>query len=324
VRVESGLHNVSREGEEVSAEENLRISKDVGDALPEGRVVALESSIICQGMPWPQNIETALAAEEAVRREGAVPATIAVVDGEVRVGLGRGELEHLAKRQDTVKAGIRDLPWAELKGLTAGTTVSATMAVANAAGIRVFATGGTGGVHPGEAMDISTDLVALSRLNVIVVCSGAKSFLDIGNTLEVLETLGVPVIGYKTDDFPGFFVRSTGFRVPYRLDSVDEIARFAQLKWSREFTGGILVTNPVPSHAAADEKVVSQAIEYARRTADEQGIRGKAVTPFILEHIRRFTDGQSLSANVALVVNNAKLAGQIASQAGQPVSTLRR
>ncbi|MDI7247790.1 MAG: pseudouridine-5'-phosphate glycosidase [Bacillota bacterium] len=303
---------------------NLKISDEVAAALPEGRVVALESSIICQGMPWPQNIETALAAEEAIRREGAVPATIAVADGEVRVGLSPSELEQLAKRKDAVKAGIRDLPWAELKSLTAGTTVSATMAIADAAGIRVFATGGIGGVHPGEAMDISMDLVALSRLNVIVVCSGAKSFLDIGNTLEVLETLSVPVIGYQTDDFPGFFVRSTGFRVPYRLDSVDEIVRFAQIKWSRGLTGGILVTNPVPSHAATDDKVISQAIEYAQRTADEQGIKGKAVTPFILEQIRRFTNGQSLSANVALAVNNAKLAGQIASQAGLLVSILRR
>lgn len=316
--------DVSREGEWVDADENLRVSREVVDALSEGRVVALESSIICQGMPWPQNLETALAAEEAIRSEGAVPATIAVVDGEVRVGLSPSELEQLAKRKDAVKAGIRDLPWAELKGLTAGTTVSATMAIADAAGIRVFATGGIGGVHPGEAMDISTDLVALSRLNVIVVCSGAKSFLDIENTLEVLETLGVPVIGYQTDDFPGFFVRSTGFKVPYRLNSVDEIVRFAQIKWSRGLTGGILVTNPVPPHAAADDKVISQAIEYAQRTADEQGIKGKAVTPFILEQIRRFTDGQSLSANVALAVNNAKLAGQIARQAGQLVSILRR
>ncbi len=303
--------------------DDLTISDEVGAALPEGRVVALESSIICQGMPWPHNLETALAAEEAIWSEGAVPATIAVVDGEVRVGLGRGELEHLAKRQDTVKAGIRDLPWAELRGLTAGTTVSATMAIADAAGIRIFATGGIGGVHPGEAMDISTDLVALSRLNVIVVCSGAKSFLDIGNTLEVLETLGVPVIGFGTDDFPGFFVRSTGFKVPYRLDSVDDVVDFARIKWSRGLSGGILVTNPVPSDAAADEGVIGRAIEYARKAAEEQGISGKAVTPFILEQIRRFTNGKSLSANVALAVNNAKIAGQIATRAGALVPSRR-
>ncbi|HHW13892.1 MAG TPA: pseudouridine-5'-phosphate glycosidase, partial [Firmicutes bacterium] len=229
------------------------IAPEVERALPEGRVVALESSIICQGMPWPQNLETVSAMEEAIRAEGAMPATVAVVDGRVRVGLSRDELEALAQRRDAVKAGMRDLPWVQLKGLTAGTTVSATMAVAEAVGVRVFATGGIGGVHPGAlsggagsgVADISSDLAALARFGVLVVCSGAKAFLDIENTLEVLETLGVPVLGYQTDDFPGFYVRRTGFKVPCRLDRVEEVVEFARLKWAGNRAGGILLTNPV-------------------------------------------------------------------------------
>ncbi|MGE5553049.1 MAG: pseudouridine-5'-phosphate glycosidase [Betaproteobacteria bacterium] len=296
--------------------DGYRVSEEVRRGLPESRVVALESSIICQGMPWPQNLETALAMEEAIRDEGAVPATIAVVDGKVRVGLEREELEQLAQRKDVVKVGMRDLPWVELKGLTGGTTVSGTMAVAQAAGIRVFATGGIGGVHPGGTMDISSDLVALSRFSVMVVCSGAKSFLDIGNTLELLETLGVPVIGYQTDDFPGFYVPHTGFKVPYRLDDVSEIIGFARVKWSRNLPGGILVANPVPSAQAGDTRTISDAIERAQSMAAVQGVKGKLVTPFILEQIRRLTDGASLRANMALAVNNARLAGQIASRLG--------
>jgi pseudouridine-5'-phosphate glycosidase len=293
-----------------------RISDEVKRALPEGRVVALESSIICQGMPWPHNLETAAGMEEAIRAEGAVPATIAIVDGEVRVGLSQSELEELAQRKDAVKAGVRDLPWVGMKRLTAGTTVSATMAVAESVGIRVFATGGIGGVHHGDVMDISSDLVALSRYNVLVVCSGAKSFLDLENTLEVLETLCVPVIGYQTDDFPGFYVRSTGFKVPYRLDELSEVAGFARAKWDQGLNGGILLTNPVPADAAADDQLIAGAIAEAKRLAEEKGVKGKAVTPFILDQIRRLTEGVSLRANIALAKNNARLGGRIARQLG--------
>lgn len=306
------------------------IAPEVECALPEGRVVALESSIICQGMPWPQNLETASAMEEAIRAEGAVPATVAVVDGRIRVGLDRDELEALAQRQDAVKAGMRDLPWVQLKGLTAGTTVSATMAVAVTVGIRVFATGGIGGVHPGAfgdghdvkggVADISSDLVALARFSVLVVCSGAKAFLDIENTLEVLETLGVPVLGYQTDDFPGFYVRRTGFKVPYRLDRVEEAVEFARLKWAEKRSGGILLANPIPAAEAGDERVIGEAIAQAQRLAAERGVKGKQVTPFILEQIRQLTEGMSLRANVALAVNNARLAGQIAARMGTPAT----
>jgi pseudouridine-5'-phosphate glycosidase len=304
--------------------QGYRMTEEVRAAAPEGRAVALESSIICQGMPWPQNLETAVAMGEAIRAAGAVPALTAVVDGVVRVGLEGAELEELAQRRDTVKVGMRDLPWTELKGLTGGTTVSGTMAIAAVSGIRVFATGGIGGVHRGAfagaqgggVADVSSDLTALSKFDVLVVCSGAKSFLDLENTLEMLETLGVPVIGFGTDDFPGFYVRQTGFKVPYRLDEAGEVAAFARAKWGRGLDGGILVTNPVPEAEAADEQVIGEAIERARAAAVAAGVKGKAVTPFILERIRQLTEGLSLAANVALAVNNARVAGRIAAALG--------
>ncbi|MEW6045437.1 MAG: pseudouridine-5'-phosphate glycosidase [Bacillota bacterium] len=289
-----------------------RTTDEVATALYKGHVVALESSLICQGMPWPNNLETALRAEEAVRAEGAVPATIAVVDGQVRIGLSRPELESLARRSDTVKIAMRDIPWAELRRLTGGTTVSGTMALASLAGITVFATGGVGGVHEGVAMDISSDLGALARFNMVVVSSGAKSFLDIASTLELLETLGVPVVGYRTSEFPGFYVRTSGHPVPMRVDEVDDIVRLARIKWECQLTGAVLVVNPVPEACAPDPAEVSNAIEQARKTAAERGIRGQEVTPFILEQIRRLTGGRSLEANVELVVSNAALAARIA------------
>lgn len=290
----------------------VRIAEEVAAAIPAGRVVALESSLICQGMPWPHNLETALRAEEAVRARGAVPATIAIVDGEVRIGLSRSELEALARCPDAQKVGIRDIPWAEWRRLTGGTTVSATMALARPAGLQVFATGGIGGVHEGSAMDISADLLALARYDMVVVSSGVKSFLDVANTLELLETLGVPVVGYRTAEFPGFYVRTTGHPVPVRLDEVDDIVGFARLKWQRGLPGAVLVVNPVPEPHAADPGAVARAIEQARREAAERAIRGQQVTPFILDAIRRLTGGQSLKANVELVVNNAALAARIA------------
>src|SRR5690554_10139 len=277
--------------------EGIRVAEEVQAALDQGRVVALESSIICQGMPWPQNFETATAAEERIREQGGVPATIAVIDGEIRSGLTRQELEALARRQDAVKVGMRDLPWVQLKGLTGGTTVSGTLAVADRLGIRFFATGGIGGVHPGDGLDVSSDLTALARFDVIVVCSGVKSFLDIGATLEYLETQSVPVIGYQTDEFPGFFVRSTGFRVPYRVDSPQEVVEFARFKWAQGWRGGLVVANPVPQEDAADEELVARAIEEASRRAQAQGITGQALTPFILSQVVELTGGQSLRAN---------------------------
>lgn len=300
-----------------------RLTDEVQAALGEGRVVALESSIICQGMPWPHNLETAQAMEAAIRAEGGVPATVAVLDGEVRVGLAPAELEALAQRRDTIKVGMRDLPWAEMKGLTGGTTVSGTMAVAAAVGIRIFATGGIGGVHQGAfggpsgaPADISSDLAALAKYDVLVVCSGAKSFLDLENTLEVLETLGVPVLGYQTDEFPGFYVRQTGLKVPYRVDEVAEVVAFTRAKWAAGLTGGVLLTNPVPESAAGEAAAIGAAIAEAQRLLAEQGIKGKAVTPFILERIRQLTGGASLKANIALAVNNARLGGQIAAHRG--------
>ena len=303
-------------GASASGERTLHLSDEVASALPSGRVVALESSLICQGMPWPHNLEAALRAEDAVRAAGAVPATVAIVDGRVRVGLSRPEIEELARRRDTVKVSLRDIPWAELRGLAGGTTVSATMALASQAGIRVFATGGIGGVHPGPGVDVSADLLALSRYDMVVVSSGAKSFLDIPTTLELLETLGVPVVGYRTSEFPGFYVRSTGHPVPVRLDEVDDIVRLARLKWQRGLSGAVLVVNPVPEQHAADPDTVARAIAEARRAAAERGIRGQQVTPFILEEIRRLTGGRSLQANVELVVANAALAARIAVRMG--------
>lgn len=303
-------------GAPAAGEPALNLSDEVASALPSGRVVALESSLICQGMPWPHNLETALRAEQAVRAEGAVPATVAIVDGRVRVGLSRTELEALAQRRGAVKVSLRDIPWAELRGLTGGTTVSATMALATLAGVRVFATGGIGGVHEGPGVDVSADLLALSRYDMVVVSSGAKSFLDIATTLELLETLGVPVVGFRTDEFPGFYVRSTGHPVPMRVDEVDDVVRLARLKWQRGLPGAVLVVNPVPEAHAADPEAVGRAIDQARRAAAERGIRGQQVTPFILEAIRRLTGGRSLQANVELVVNNAALAARIAVRMG--------
>lgn len=296
----------------------MLLSEEVAAALPSGRVVALESSLICQGMPWPRNLETALRAEEAVRAEGAVPATVAVVEGRLRAGLSRAELESLARRRDAVKVGLRDIPWVELRGLTGGTTVSGTMAVAGPAGIRVFATGGIGGVHRGPGVDVSADLVALARYDMVVVSSGAKSFLDVAATLELLETLGVPVVGYRTSEFPGFYARSTGHPVPMRLDEVDDLANLARLKWERGLPGAVLVVNPVPEAYAADPEAVGRAVDAACRAAAERGVRGQDLTPFVLEEIRRLTGGRSLQANVELVVSNAALAARIAVRLGSP------
>ena len=294
----------------------LDVAPDVRAALAAGQpVVALESTIISHGMPWPQNVATARQVEDAVRAHGVVPATIAVVDGRLKAGLSRTEIEMLGRTGAAVpKLSRRDLPLAVAAGQTGATTVAATMIIAALAGIRVFATGGIGGVHrgAGENFDISADLLELARTPVAVVCAGVKSILDIGLTLEVLETHGVPVVGYGTDRLPAFFARDSGFGVDARLDTPAQVARALQAQWAMGLRGGMVIANPVPEAHALPRDVIDAAIEAALADAAAQGITGKAVTPFLLAEILRLTDGASLRSNIALVENNARLAARIA------------
>ena len=294
----------------------LKISEEVRYALEHGKpVVALESTIISHGMPYPDNVKTALTVEKTVRENGAVPATIAIIKGVPTVGLSEEEIEHLGKEgTKVVKVSRRDIPVVIAKKLDGATTVASTMIFAETAGIKVFATGGIGGVHRGatETMDISADLEELHQTNVTVVCAGAKSILDLGLTLEYLETKGVPVLGYKTDELPAFFTRKSGFKVDYRMDSQEEIAAAVKAKDALGLSGGMLVANPVPEEYSMDpdkiEAVISEAVEEAKAL----GIAGKKVTPFLLEKIRNVTGGDSLFTNVKLVLNNAALAAKIA------------
>lgn len=294
----------------------LKISEEVRYALEQGKpVVALESTIISHGMPYPDNVKTALTVEKTVRENGAVPATIAIIKGVPTVGLSEEEIEHLGKEgTKVVKVSRRDIPVVIAKKLDGATTVASTMIFAETAGIKVFATGGIGGVHIGatETMDISADLEELHQTNVTVVCAGAKSILDLGLTLEYLETKGVPVLGYKTDELPAFFTRKSGFKVDYRMDSPEEIAAAVKAKDALGLSGGMLVANPVPEEYSMDpdkiEAVISEAVEEAKAL----GIAGKKVTPFLLEKIRNVTGGDSLFTNVKLVLNNAALAAKIA------------
>ena len=294
----------------------LKISEEVRYALEHGKpVVALESTIISHGMPYPDNVKTALTVEKTVRENGAVPATIAIIKGVPTVGLSEEEIEHLGKEgTKAVKVSRRDIPVVIAKKLDGATTVASTMIFAETAGIKVFATGGIGGVHRGatETMDISADLEELHQTNVTVVCAGAKSILDLGLTLEYLETKGVPVLGYKTEELPAFFTRKSGFKVDYRMDSPEEIAAAVKAKDALGLSGGMLVANPVPEEYSMDpdkiEAVISEAVEEAKAL----GITGKKVTPFLLEKIRNVTGGDSLFTNVKLVLNNAALAAKIA------------
>lgn len=296
----------------------LKISEEVRNALEQGKpVVALESTIISHGMPYPDNVKTALTVEKTVRENGAVPATIAIIKGVPTVGLSEEEIEHLGKEgTKVVKVSRRDIPVVIAKKLDGATTVASTMIFAETAGIKVFATGGIGGVHRGatETMDISADLEELHQTNVTVVCAGAKSILDLGLTLEYLETKGVPVLGYKTEELPAFFTRKSGFKVDYRMDSPEEIAAAVKAKDALGLSGGMLVANPVPEEYSMDpdkiEAVISEAVEEAKAL----GITGKKVTPFLLEKIRNVTGGDSLFTNVKLVLNNAALAAKIASE----------
>ncbi|MGI6781427.1 MAG: pseudouridine-5'-phosphate glycosidase [Acholeplasmataceae bacterium] len=294
----------------------LDINKEVLEALESDKgVVALESTIISHGMPYPQNFEMAQKVEQIIRDNGAVPATIAIIDGVIKVGLTKDELLYLSQAKDVLKVSKRDFGYCVSKKLTGATTVSGTMIVANLVGIEVFATGGIGGVHrEGEVtFDISRDLEELSELNVAVVCAGAKSILDLGLTLEYLETKGVEVIGYQTDRLPAFFTRSSEFNVTHRLDTPREIAELLDAKW-RIIDGGVVVANPIPEKDSLDEKLINKIIEDALVEAKRNGISGKETTPFLLAKVKDLTEGRSLEANLALVYNNAKLAAKIAKE----------
>jgi pseudouridylate synthase len=294
----------------------LDIAPEVRMALEQGRpVVALESTIISHGMPYPQNVATALRVEAEVRSSGALPATIAVMDGRLTAGLSAAQIEALGRAGPAVaKVSRRDLPFVVSAGQTGATTVAATMIIAAMAGIRVFATGGIGGVHRGAAQtfDISADLQELARTPVAVVCAGAKSILDLALTLEYLETHGVPVVGYRTAQLPAFFTQDSGFAVDYRLDAASDIARLLQIKWAMGLGGGVVIANPIPAAHAMPRAVIDAAIAQALSDAQAQGISGKQTTPFLLERVNALTGGNSLAANIELVLNNARLASAVA------------
>ena len=294
----------------------LECAAEVEAALNARRpVVALESTLIAHGMPWPQNLETARALEGAVRELGATPATIAIVDGRLKAGLRDDELDRLARGGTTIaKASRRDLGLLVARGGTGATTVAATMIVAAMAGIRVFATGGIGGVHRGAAtsFDISADLTELARTPVAVVCAGAKAILDLGLTLEYLETHGVPVIGFRTGQLPGFWLRDSGYSVDVALDSPEEIARAMRAQWALGLDAGLVVANPIQAAFELSPQRVERAIDGALREAQDAGVTGKAVTPFLLARVNALTGGESLAANRALVIDNARLAARIA------------
>ena len=297
----------------------MDISEEIQNSIKEnGPVVALESTIISHGMPFPQNLETALEVERIIRKEGAIPATIAVVEGRIKIGLSNLELEQFAQGTKTVKVSSRDVPLVLSQKQDGGTTVAATMICARMAGISVFVTGGIGGVHRGseKTMDISGDLMELARTNVAVVCAGIKSILDIPRTLEYLETQGVPVIGYRTDEFPAFYTTTSGYSVQSRINTAEEIARCMKVKWELGLEGGMVIANPVLREDAMDEEVIEEAITKSLKEASEKGIDGKAVTPFLLERISQLTDGESLKTNIALVCNNALVGAKIASAYG--------
>ncbi len=291
----------------------FRIADEVRRARElDAPIVALESTVITHGLPTPQNMELALAMETKVRAEGAVPATIALLDGQIRVGINEAELERLANAKDPVKVSRRDFAKVIVKKLDGGTTVAGTMLAAEQAGIRVFATGGIGGVHRESYLDISTDLQALADTPMIVVCAGAKSILDLPATLEYLETMAVPVVGYGTDEFPAFFSRSSGLKVSVRLDTPEEIAAFAKAHWDLGLKSAVLVTNPIPKENSLDDEFINPIIAQASQEAKDQGIHGQALTPFLLARINKLSGGRSLKSNLVLLHNNATLAAKIA------------
>ena len=294
----------------------VRANEEVREALGEGRpVVALESTIISHGMPYPQNKETALKVEQIIRDNGAIPATIAVIGGRLRVGLSPEEIDYLGKKgHDVTKASRRDLAVLCSRGMDGATTVTTTMIIAHMAGIEVFATGGIGGVHRGAetTMDISADLEELANTPVMVICAGAKSILDLGLTLEFLETRGVPVLGYQTEELPAFYTRHSGFSVDYRVDTPEELAQIFHTKREMGLKGGVLVGNPIPEEYSMDKATIDAAIDQAIAEAEEQGIHGKETTPFLLAKVSELTGGDSLDSNIQLVFNNVALGAKTA------------
>jgi len=293
----------------------VKLSREVENALKENKpVVALESTIISHGMPYPQNVETALNVEKIIKENGAVPATIGIINGQLIAGLTEEEIDYMGKTKGILKVSRRDIPYVCAMKKDGATTVASTMIIAEMAGIKVFATGGIGGVHRGAetTMDISADLEELAQTNVAVVCAGAKSILDLGLTLEYLETKGVLVLGYKTNKLPAFYTRSSEFDVDYRVDTPKEIADIINAKWSLNLKGGMLIANPIPKEYSMDEDLINKSIEEAVIEANEKGIKGKALTPFLLSKIKDVTEGKSLEANIQLVYNNALLAAKIA------------
>ena len=296
----------------------LDISPEVQKALAEGKpVVALESTIISHGMPYPKNVETAMLVEKTIRDNGAVPATIAIIGGRLKAGLSPEEIEYLGKSgRKVAKVSRRDLAAIVARGADGATTVTTTMIIAHMAGIKVFATGGIGGVHRGAetTMDISADLEELASTPVMVVCAGAKSILDLGLTLEYLETQGVPVIGYGTDELPAFYTRRSGFGVDYRVDTPAQLAAMFKAQQELGMKGGMLVTNPIPEQYAMDKEVIDAAIDQAVKESKEQGIHGKETTPFLLARVVELTGGDSLESNIQLVLNNAIVASKTAAE----------
>ena len=295
----------------------MKINPLVQEALLNNKpVVALESTIISHGMPYPKNVETALRVEQVIRDHGAIPATIGIIDGEPIVGMTPEEIEEFGKRKGILKASRRDLPVIYAKKLWAATTVASTMIIANQAGIEVFVTGGIGGVHRGaqETMDISADLQELAKTNVTVICAGAKAILDLPLTLEYLETMGVPVLGFKTNELPAFYTAHSGLKVDYAIDNYQEAGRIILEKRRNNLNGGILITNPIPEEYAMDSKIINDAIEKALKMAEEQGIKGKETTPFLLKNIVELTGGDSLESNIQLVLNNAAVGAEISKE----------
>lgn len=293
----------------------ISYSTEVQQAMEDKKpIVALESTIISHGMPYPQNVETARVVEQIIRDNGAVPATIAIMDGKIKIGLSDEELELLGNSPGVSKVSRRDIGQLIATKKIGATTVAATMICAELAGIRVFATGGIGGVHRGAetTMDISADLEELSNTGVAVVCAGAKSILDIGLTLEYLETKGVPVIGYQTDDMPAFYTRSSGFDLTFRSDDAAELAEVLKAKWDLGITGGAVIANPIPAEHALEDSFINGIIAQAMAEANENGISGKEVTPFLLGKVKELTEGKSLVANIELVKHNAKVGAELA------------
>lgn len=296
-------------------EKYLKINPEVKAALDENKpVVALESTIISHGMPYPRNVETALNVEKIIRDNGAIPATIAILNGKLKVGLTEAEIEYLGKADNVIKTSRRDIPFIVARKSDGATTVASTMIIAALAGIKVFATGGVGGVHRGAetSFDISADLQELANTNIAVVCAGAKSILDIGLTLEYLETMGVPVVGFGTEEMPAFYTRKSGFGVDYRIDNPEELASAIKSKWDLQLNGGVVVANPIPEEHQIDYDLINDAIENALAEAEEKGIKGKESTPFLLAKVKDITKGDSLEANIQLVYNNARLGANLA------------